>query len=212
MRLLPFTLAAAVAPALLAGCTTMGTQNRGLESVHQPLVARTDYALDLDAASGVLSAGEAERLNGWLAAMRLGYGDQVAVDAGAYRNDGAQAQVGGVVARYGLLLADRAPVTAAPVTSGTVRVVVSRMRASVPGCPDYSRDPAHEYEGNTHSNYGCASNTNLASMIANPGDLVRGQTGGTTDPASAVKSIEIYRKATPTGGSSGLKSESTGGR
>ncbi|HEX8553070.1 MAG TPA: CpaD family pilus assembly protein [Sphingomonas sp.] len=212
MRLLPLTLAAVVAaPALLGGCTTAGTQNRGLESVHQPVVARTDYALDLDAAGGTLSPGETERLDGWLAAMRLGYGDQVAVDAGAYRNDGAQAQVGGVVARYGLLLADRAPVTAASVTPGTVRVVVSRMRASVPGCPDYSRDPAHEYEGNTHSNYGCASNSNLAAMIANPGDLVRGQTGGTTDPAAAFKAIETYRKAAPTGGTA-LKTESTGGR
>jgi pilus assembly protein CpaD len=209
---LALLMATAAASALLAGCDTGGTRNRGLESVHQPIVARTDFALDLDAASGTLSAGEAERLNGWLAAMQLGYGDQVAVDAGAYPNEGASAQVGGVIARYGLLLAERAPVTAAPVTPGTVRVIVSRMRASVPGCPDYSRDPAHEYEGNTHSNYGCASNANLASMIASPGDLVRGQTGGTTDPAAAFKAIETYRKATPSGGGSGLKSETTGGK
>jgi pilus assembly protein CpaD len=48
-------------------------------------------------------------------------------------------------------------------------------------------------------------------MIANPNDLVRGQPGSeTSDPATAVKAIDQFRKAAPSG-AGGLKSESTRG-
>ncbi len=190
-------------PALaLGGC--MGTQNRGLESVHQPVVARQDFALDLQTRGDRLAPGETDRLAGWFDSMHLAYGDRVAIDdAGGYAR-GARADIGDVVARSGLLLSDNAPVTGAPVAPGTMRVVISRMTASVPGCPDYSRDSAHEFDSNTSSNFGCAINSNLAAMVANPADMVRGRDGGTsTDPRVSYRAIDAYRKATPTGAGGG---------
>lgn len=190
------TLAAAL---LLAGCT--GTQNRGVESVHQPVVDRNDYALDLGVIGGRLAAGEEERLDGWARTLRLGYGDHVALDDPASEAPGARAEVAGLIARYGLILDDAAPVSQAAVTPATIRVVVSRTRAAVPGCPDWSRDSSLDWNQNTSSNYGCATNSTLAAMVANPADLVQGRTGrGTTDPAQVFKSIDLYRKAVPTGG------------
>jgi pilus assembly protein CpaD len=73
------------------------------------------------------------------------------------------------------LLVDTPPVTAGNVAPGTVRVVVSRSTASVPSCPDWSKTTEANYNSSNHSNYGCASNSNLAAMIADPEDLVRGQ-------------------------------------
>lgn len=183
---------------LLGGCG--GTKNRGLESVHQPVVARTDYVFDVATSGNALAAGEAQRLAGWMQSLKLGYGDHVAIDdpnangyGGGIRDD-VQAQA----ARYGLLVSDEAPVTSAPVTPGTVRVVVSRVRATVPGCPDFSRTRQPEFESNTSSNQGCSINSNLAAMIANPTDLVVGQAGGeTTDAYTASKAINSYRKAAP---------------
>lgn len=185
---------------LLGGC--LGTANRGLESVHQPVVSRTDYSLDLATSGGNgLAYGERQRLAGWLATMKLGYGDHVAIDDPAGAGIVAREQVANVVARHGLLLSEDSPVTAAPVTPGTLRVVVSRSRADVPGCPDWSRDASHEFESNTSSNQGCAINSNLAAMIANPQDLVRGQSAGDgLDPAGATKAIEAFRKSAPSGG------------
>jgi len=198
---------------LLGGC--MGTENRGLESVHQAVVARQDYALDLATSGSRLAPGESRRLAGWMNAMHLGFGDRVAIDAG---NDGgygtapARDEVAGVVASYGLLLSDDTPVTAAPVTAGTLRVVVSRMHASVPGCPDWSRDSSSEFDANTSSNYGCAVNTNLAAMIARPGDLVRGADPDTVaDTAVNSKAIDAYRKKAPTGAGA-LEQVSAGGK
>lgn len=190
---------AALAPALgLGGCA--GTQNRGLESVHQPVVSRADYALDLATAGDGLGTGEAQRLRGWLATMRLGYGDRVAIDDPVGSGSGVRENVAAVVADYGLLLGDDMPVTGAPVAPGTIRVVVSRMHAAVPGCPDWSRDSSVDYNQNTSSNHGCAVNSNLAAMVANPGDLVRGQGNpDVNDPAQSFRAIDAYRKATPTG-------------
>ncbi|WP_304559389.1 CpaD family pilus assembly protein [Sphingomonas immobilis] len=202
-------LVALATPALMLGACTGGTQNRGLESVHQPVVSRTDFVFDVNASRNGLAPGEAQRLSGWLASLKLGYGDQVAIDDPNAYGPGARDVVAAQVARYGLLLSEDAPVSGAPVAPGTVRIVISRMKASVPGCPDYSRATQPEFESNTSSNHGCAINSNLAAMVASPADLVRGQTGnGVTDAAAASKAIDAFRKQTPTG-AGGLKSEGT---
>lgn len=199
------------APALLlGGCT--GTTNRGLESVHQPVVTRTDYALDLATGGTGLARGESRRLAGWMDTMHLGFGDRVAIDEAAYAGGGARTEVAAVVASYGLLLSEDRPVTAAPVTPGTLRVVVSRMHAAVPGCPDWSRNASADFEANTSSNYGCAINTNLAAMVAQPGDLVRGaDPSAVADTAVNTKAIDAYRKK-PATGAGALEAVSPGGR
>lgn len=204
-------LLATLVPAFaLGGCG--GTQNRGLESVHQPVVDRADYLFDVNAGPSGLAAGEAGRLGGWLRSLDLGYGDRVAIDDPSLSSLAVRDDVAGEVARYGLLLNDEAPVTAAPVAPGTVRIVVSRMRAGVPGCPDHSRISGTEFEGNTSSNHGCGVNSNLAAMTANPADLVRGQPGAEVyDPVQGTKAIDTYRKAVPSG-AGGLKTDSAGGK
>ena len=192
-------LALVVLPALLlGGC--MGTENRGLESVHQPVVGRQDYALDLATPGGRLAPGEARRLGGWLTAMHLGFGDRVALDEAAQASAVTHDEVGAIVATYGLLLSEDRPVTAAPLTPGTVRVVVSRMHAGVPGCPDWTRDSSSDPSASTSSNFGCAVNTNLAAMVARPSDLVRGvDHDPITDPVLTTKAIDAYRKKPATG-------------
>ena len=184
-----------------------GTQNRGVESVHQPVVSRTDYIFDV-AANGGLSGTEAQRLSGWFNSLKLGYGDRVAVDAtGGYTDAQTREMIGALAARYGLLLDENAPVTAGEILPGSVRVVVSRLKANVPGCPDWSRPSQPEFKSSSVSNYGCATNTNLAAMVANPADLVIGQTAGSATSAdSSSKAIKAYREATPTG-QGGLKKE-----
>ncbi|MFS0771710.1 CpaD family pilus assembly protein [Sphingomonas sp. 1P08PE] len=208
-----FLILSCLAPAVaLAGCA--GTKNRGVESVHQPVVGRSDFRLDLAAPAGRLAAGEQQRLTGWLSGLRVGYGDRVAVDDPLGGNADARDAVSSVVAGFGLLLADETPPSAAPIAPGTVRVVVSRMKASVPGCNDWSRDSSVDYGQNTSSYYGCSVNGNLAAMIANPQDLIHGAGNrGGADPAVVYKSIDLYRKAAPSGGGgTTVKAESAGGK
>lgn len=190
-------LAAILLPAtLLASCG--GTLNRGVESVHQPVVSRTDYVFDVQSTGQGLATGENARLAGWLASLEAGYGDRLSVDDQPAFDPAARAAVAAEASRYGLLLADTAPVTVGALTPGTVRVVLSRMVAAVPGCPDYSRMYEPNYGAHTGSNFGCGINSNLAAMVARPEDLVRGRRGAdVTDTATATKPIQALRDRQP---------------
>src|ERR1044072_4241029 len=81
-----------------------------------------------------------------------------------------RARVAAEAGRYGLIVSDKAPVTVGQVAPGTVRVVVTRMSASVPNCPDMSRQYQPDYSASTTSNYGCSVNSNLAAMVAGRAD------------------------------------------
>ncbi len=182
--------------------------NHGMESTNQPVVSRADYAFDVTA-GGPLSLEESARLQGWFDALQLGYGDRVAIDmSGSYGDSGTRDSIAAIAARYGLLLQDQPPITAGQVPHGMARVVVSRLKASVPNCPNWSTSASQTFDNSTHSNYGCAVNSNLASMIADPEDLVRGNPG---DPVSNTgasgRAIKVYRERIPTG-AQGLTRES----
>lgn len=198
-----------LAAAALSGCASQYTKydlpDRGLAAVNVPVVTRADFVFDAAAPDGSLASGEAARLNSWFAGLDLGYGDTIYVD-GPY---GARSEVAQVAGNYGLMVSPSAPVTTGAVAPGNARVVVSRMRASVPYCPNWSVPSQPNPQNRTMSNYGCAVNSNLAAMVANPQDLVYGREGsGVGDSLTASKAIGAYRKAEPTG-TKGLQDIST---
>lgn len=205
-RFTPLLLAPAL---LLSAC---GTYNGGVDSVYQPVVERHDYVFDVQTAGYSLAPGEGQRLSGWLQSMDLRYGDRIAIDDGGNGNgNGARDEIAAQANQYGLLLSDQAPVTVGQIAPSTVRVVVTRMTASVPNCPDYSRVYAPDYSASTSSNYGCATNSNLAAMIADPADLVRGASGSpVSDPMTGGKAINAFRGAKPSG-SGGTEVKTDGG-
>lgn len=171
---------------------------RGLAAVNVPVIARTDYVFDAATPDGSLPASEAARLDAWFRSLELGYGDTIYVD-GAY-SEAARADVARVAGQYGMLVSTGAPVTEGRVADGSVRVVVSRTRADVPGCPNWSQPSQPNYNNETMSNFGCAVNGNLAAMVANPTDLIQGREGSSvTDAATAARAVQSYRTQRPTG-------------
>jgi pilus assembly protein CpaD len=186
--------------------------NPSVYSVHQPVVQRTDYVLDLDASGDTLSAAERSRLVAWFDAIELRYGDQLFVEEPRdYPSPGARGDVGSAVGEFGMFLREGAPITSGPVAPGTVRVIASRATASVPGCPDWSENQLNS-SVNTSANFGCALNSNLAAMIADPNDLVRGRGGNVNGSAStASRAVRVYRERQPSG-TQGLGSTTTTGR
>lgn len=199
---------AAAAVLTLSGCGNMAS-NRMLESVHQPVVSRDNYTLDLNAQGGSLPTQEQRRLAEWFQAMDLGYGDRVAIDDPAGRNVVVKAAVEAAASRHGLLVGEVAPVTTGQIAAGTVRVVVTRSFANVAGCPDWQTKLEMNYRNATSSNYGCAVNSNMAAMVANKEDLVRGEPGSpTVTTQRSDTAIKQYRETAPTGGQ-GLKAGAT---
>ena len=204
MRISCTTLAFAAALALGA----CGPVNRGVESVNQPVVQRTDYVFDVAGADG-LSSAEEKRLVDWFDAVHLRYGDRVSIDS---RNGdvGTHDAIAAIVARYGILLSETAPVTQGSDQLSGTRVVVSRSLANVPNCPNWRRASQPEFAASTMSNFGCATNSNLAAMVADPTDLVQGREVNGNDPLTISRAIKTYRDKDPTG-KGDLKSESAKG-
>lgn len=173
--------------------------NRSLYSVKQPVVERNNYTLDLTTGTSGLAIPEQQRLAQWFETMDLGYGDRVALD-GAIASEAVREDVAAIAARHGLLLSEGAPVTTGFVEAGTIRVVVTRSRAHVPGCPDWSDQLSSNLDNRTSDDFGCAINSNLAAMVANPEHLLKGAEGtGETVVMSSTKAIESYREQKPTG-------------
>ena len=203
------TILIALLATTLAGPVVAKEPNpaRGLDSVNVPVVTRSDYAFDAAAPDGSLAPGEQARLDAWFGGLNLGFGDRVYVD-GTYA-ESARSDVARVVGRYGMLLSQGAPVAQGLVNPGSVRVLVSRTRATVPNCPNWSEQSKPNWSNHTMPSYGCGVNGNLAAMIADPNDLVWGREGtGYDNGDTASRAIRSYRDAKPTG-EGGLKDIST---
>lgn len=182
----------------LAGCAGVAT-NRSMNSVHQPVVERTNYTLDLATGNGGLSSIEQDRVAGWFEELGLRYGDRVAVED-PLQSPATIAMIDRLASRYGIEVTGGIPSSAGFVEAGTTRVVVSRTKAVVQGCPDWKAHSDANPMNALSPNYGCATNSNLAAMVANPEHLIRGDnSASTTTIMSSNKAINSYRALEPTG-------------
>ena len=183
-------------------------ENRSLESLKQPVVERTTMSLEVDSSYEGLTVAERQRVDGWFEAMNLRFGDRVAVDDPT-GNPAVYEAVEQLAARHGILVSSEGALSDGSVRPGRARIVVTRSTASVPGCPDWSAKSSANYNNATHPNYGCAVNSNIAAMVANPEDLIQGQQGtGETVVLTSTKAIDSYREQKPTG-TKGLKESPT---
>lgn len=191
-------LTAILASAIAVPAVAKDDPARGLGSVNVPVVTRADYVFDAAAPGGSLPPSEMARLDAWFAGLNLGYGDMVTVDgpyAAAARSDVAR-----LAGRYAMLVSQNPPVTQGAIPPGSVRVVVTRSRASVPGCPNWSAPSQPNYSNKTMPNFGCAVNGNLAAMVANPTDLIYGRADlPGSDGFAGTKAITLYRSWELTG-------------
>lgn len=192
---------AAIALSLGLALSACGGQptNRSLDSIKQPVVERQNFTLDVRTGGAGLSVPEQRRLTEWFETLDLKYGDRVSIDD-PVSSPATKEVIAALAARHGLLIEEGAPVTPGYVEPGMARVVVTRMKAHVPGCPDWSEQLSFNYNNGTNNGYGCAVNGNLAAMVANPEHLIKGAEGtGETVVMSSNKAIQSYRDQEPSG-------------
>lgn len=188
----------------VSGCVGGGsTMNRQLESIHQPVVTQHNFTIDVPVTNGEISPSVLNDVSGWMQAMNVRYGDRVSVDDSAsYGANAVRGAVDELLRREGMILSDNAPITPGAIPPGHVRIILSRATARVDGCPNWRTRSAIDYNTTTTSNYGCATNANMAAMIADPLDLVRGQSDRSNDPLTASNAVAGYRaRASQSGGS-----------
>jgi pilus assembly protein CpaD len=186
------------------------------------VVSQHNFTLDIRTDNGELAPTDLRRVSEWLDAMDVQFGDRVSVDdSAAYGVNAVHGAVDELLRRKGMMLSENAPITPGAIPPGHVRVIISRASARVDGCPNWRTRSATDFHSTITSNYGCATNANVAAMVADPMDLVRGQSDRSNDPLTASRAIEGYRSrasrnggnlpaaSSPQGGGSG--GQSTGG-
>ncbi|HUK60164.1 MAG TPA: CpaD family pilus assembly lipoprotein [Stellaceae bacterium] len=172
---------------------------------------RVQYAAAFAPGVTDLPASEATRLNAFLDQAGMLPGDRAFVAAAPGDPLASQrtGRIASLLARHGL---GAEPVPPPPgLDPNHVAVLVDRYVAIPPACPDWSDDPAGSHSNSvTSSNYGCATLSNFAQMIANPRDLTTGRQLGPEAGDPAADAVERYRTGAVKPLSSGASSSSSG--
>jgi pilus assembly protein CpaD len=193
----------------LAGCASVPS-NTTMYSEHQPVVEKVNYTLDLATGNGGLSYPEQQRLAGWFEQLGLRYGDRLSIED-PMQDAATLGTIDALASRYGIAVEAGTPESAGFVEAGTTRVVISRSKAAVRGCPDWADTSDFNPKNGLSRNFGCATNSNLAAMVANPDHLIKGDDSGSdTVIMTSNKAIGAYRSQAPTGAGALKSTSSTG--
>jgi pilus assembly protein CpaD len=79
--------------------------------------------------------------------------------------------------------------------SAPVRLSYRAMSASTEPCGKWSGDLGDTQDNKHYANYGCASQNNLAAMLANPADLIGPRLPSPVDPAKRSVAVGKYQKS-----------------
>jgi pilus assembly protein CpaD len=80
-----------------------------------------------------------------------------------------------------------------------VAVVVKRLAAVPPACPQWQGLGGYDPLNSPMANLGCANAMNLYLMVADPRDLVSGRNMGPADAQPGMIAVDNYRNAKPDG-------------
>ena len=83
--------------------------------------------------------------------------------------------------------------------SDPIELVLHRKVAVSSECGDWSSDLADSYGNRPYANFGCATQNNLAAMVANPEDLERPREMGPVLAANRTETMKVFVENTTSG-------------
>lgn len=161
--------------------------------------AEYHHRVNFASASTTLDKAEKEALGRFLRRVGRGEGVRVMLDTGAANQSSLTRQRETSLARH---LIDKgysvSRVKSAHPYRGanSVRVTVGRYVVTLPSCPDWSKESMGDTANRVTSNWGCANETNLGLMVANPERLIRGGDLGPADGEAVAAGVKAYREGT----------------
>jgi pilus assembly protein CpaD len=206
----------------LGACEQQGTTMMPYDmakTVHVDRV-RVQHSLSFAPGSAELRGSEAMALETFIDQSGVKPNDRVflAVPSGDPLAGARTARIASLLSRRGIDTQE-VPAPASGVAPNHVLVLVDRYIAKAPACPDWSGSPETSHENLPGSNFGCATTSNLAEMIDNPRDLVRGRSFGPFAAEPTIGAVTRYRTETvkpllsvgpSTGGAGGASQGSSG--
>jgi pilus assembly protein CpaD len=193
-------LALGLATTLLLGACNPATIYTDAEAPRNLTLDTSTTRVDLRFAPGSaqLTPAEVAQLRHLAASGAIAADDRVTVaSAGTpYVAEQRVASVSAVLLGYGIVVSG-AQLAAVPPNHAVVEV--TRTLVTLPPCPNWSKLSQPDYANAPSSNFGCASETNLGLMVANPTDLASARTmrGTAGQPASAAVLRYLIDKVTP---------------
>jgi pilus assembly protein CpaD len=181
--------------------------------IHVELVA-LDHDVDFARGAKMVTASEVAGLSNFLRDNAVGDGDSVTVAGSSTASALTAARRAAVVAELNMLHVHAVRAAATVPVSNAVRVHVDHVVVTAPQCPDWSKPEADNPDNSSSSNFGCATEANLAAMVANPADLARGRPNGPADGDALARGVELYKAgnlAKTLSGSSGYSSSGLSG-
>jgi len=183
---------AALGLALLIGACAPVTSYTDAEAPKRLQLDTATTQLDLHFVPGsaALASADAARLRQAAASGEIAPSDRVIVAAAGVPHLAREreATVSAVLLHYGVV-----PVTGLQdVPPNRAVVSVQRTLVTLPPCPNWSKRPNSDFDNQPSSNFGCATETNLGMMVANPSDLASGLPVGPTAGQPAAASVNRY--------------------
>ena len=74
-----------------------------------------------------------------------------------------------------------------------VNLTIKSYLVTLPGCPDFTSRAGRTFDNRPHSNWGCATASNIGLMVDEPRDLLIGRGGTPADAEALVLSTQRYR-------------------
>jgi pilus assembly protein CpaD len=194
----------ACAPARMGPDPNLGWTEAGSPKALEVDRAEYRHAVYFDTDQARISGLEQDRLSAFLASIHADERatDLYNVELAARRNESVDA----FLREQGLsdlTVTSSAFGEAVPAVAGSgpqswqqnrrVELVLERYLVTLPPCPDWSRQSGTDFANLPHSNFGCATQTNLGLMVAEPRDLVRGRGLAPADGVHQAEGIVRYR-------------------
>ncbi len=200
--------AALAALMMAAACATAGPPDRLPTERYKITVEETRALLELPVVEGQFALNRDQRadLRAFAAAYRArGHGPiTIALPAGGPRGDLVlrnAAEARAILAEQGIELAALDGASYDARTRGSDAPIVAYFtayEAIAPECHQAWDDFSFTLGGANTLNFGCASQANLAAMIADPADLLGPRTLGPSDTARRASILEKYREGETT--------------
>jgi pilus assembly protein CpaD len=181
----------------LAGCHT-GFDSAEMSDPPPPKhnqveLVTLDHDVNFARGAKSVAAGEVAGLSNFLRDNAVGDGDTVIVDSPKGASSLAAVQQAAVFTELKALHVRAAPTLATTQVANSVRIHVTHAVVTAPQCPDWSKPEADNSDNGPSSNFGCATEVNLAAMVANAADLAKGRSSTTADGAVLAHGVELYR-------------------
>ncbi len=197
----------------LAGCSNAANFTNGdVQTRNEVEMVRIPYMITFVTDDSKLSNESIEQLDIFMMKSNVSYGDEISIDLPLQRdgslteqNQKKMSYLAELFKKRGLRLsAEVTPYGLSP-DQDQARLLISRYVVTPPRCGNWTASNDNFTNAAT-SGFGCSNQANLGLMVANPRDLIIGETNNVPDTESAAKAVHTYRIKKPTKLSKNTKS------